>query len=112
MKGLIELGIELRISNARRTVLARVSGLVVLLLILCSFLFTPAQFDDPYKAMFAQWAVVQPNNLQSLARLAYCFIFHEYKLLLLFQITMAKKNFAENKNDVKPYLTLSNFHKN
>ena len=25
---------------------------------------------------------------------------------------MAKKNFAENKNYVKPYLTLSNFHRN
>ena len=28
------------------------------------------------------------------------------------RITMAKKNFAENKNYVKPYLTLSNFHRN
>ena len=27
-------------------------------------------------------------------------------------LTMAKKNFAENKNDVKLYLTLSDFHKN
>ena len=26
-------------------------------------------------------------------------------------ITMAKKDFAENKNYVKPYLTLSDFHK-
>ena len=30
----------------------------------------------------------------------------------LFKVTMAKKNFAENKIYVKPYLTLSDFHRN
>ena len=35
----------------------------------------------------------------------------DYALTKICSLTMAKKRFAENKNYVKPYLTLSDFYK-
>ena len=43
--GLMELGMGLRINNARRTVWARVSGLVLTIFVVCAFRLRFTHFD-------------------------------------------------------------------